>query len=67
MQGAVGDRIVVRSHHAGERDQHGMIVGVEGKAGAPPYRVHWEDGHEGLFFPGSDAVVEHDEPGPSRR
>jgi hypothetical protein len=21
--------------------------------------VRWEDGHEGTFFPGSDAVVEH--------
>jgi hypothetical protein len=28
--------------------------------GGPPYIVRWDDtGHETLFFPGSDAVVEH--------
>ena len=27
--------------------------------GAPPYVVKWSDGHEGLYFPGSDASVVH--------
>lgn len=67
MRGAVGDRIVVRGHRAGEHDQKGLILVVEGEAGEPPYRVRWEDGHEGLFFPGSDAVVEPARPSASSR
>jgi hypothetical protein len=59
MQAAVGDRLVVRSHHVGERDRSGLILAVEGDQGGPPYRMRWDDGHESLFFPGSDAVVEH--------
>jgi hypothetical protein len=25
----------------------------------PPYLVRWQDGHESLFFPSSDTLVEH--------
>lgn len=33
---------------------------MEGEDGAPPYLVRWDaDGHQGLFFPGADAVIEH--------
>ena len=33
---------------------------MHGEDGGPPFVVRWEDdGHEGLFFPGSDAVIEH--------
>ena len=60
MQAAVGDKIVVRGHRAGETDREAIILAVDGSDGAPPYRVRWsDDGHEGMFFPGSDAVVEH--------
>ena len=60
MQAAVGDKIVVRSHRVGEHDREAIILAVEGSDGGPPYRVRWnDDGHEGVFFPGADAVVEH--------
>jgi len=60
MQAAKGDRLVVRSHHVGERDRAGLILAVEGDEGGPPYLVQWDhDGHQSLFFPGSDALVEH--------
>ena len=59
MKATVGDRIVVRGHQVGGQDRHGTIVEVHGPDGAPPYLVRWSDGHEGLFFPGSDAGVEH--------
>jgi uncharacterized protein DUF1918 len=60
MRGAVGDRLVVKGHRVGEHDRGAQILAVEGKDGTPPYLVRWEDdGHEGLFFPGADAVVEH--------
>ncbi len=60
MRAAVGDRIVVPGHHVGDPVQEGEIVGVEGKEGGPPYHVRWlADGHEGLYYPGPDATVEH--------
>jgi hypothetical protein len=60
MRAAVGDRIVIKGHHVGEPDRDAEILEVRGPDGGPPYLVRWsDDGHEGLFFPGSDAVVEH--------
>ena len=59
MHAAIGDGLVVRSRHVGEPDKHAVILAVEGTNGAPPYRVRWDDGHEGVFVPGPDAVVEH--------
>ena len=60
MRAAIGDKIVVRGHRVGEHDREGVILAVEGVDGGPPYRVRWDDnGHEGVFFPGADAVVEH--------
>ena len=60
MRAAIGDKIVVRGHHAGEGDRDGVILAVEGTDGDPPYLVRWDgDGHQSLFFPGSDAHVEH--------
>ncbi len=44
----------------GEPDRDAEILEVRGEAGGPPYLVRWDDdGHEGLFFPGSDAVIDH--------
>ncbi len=60
MRAAIGDKIVVKGHHVGEHDREAVILDVEGSDGGPPYRVRWtDDEHEGVFFPGSDAVVEH--------
>lgn len=62
MNASVGDRIIVRGHQVGDPNRDGVIVEVHGADGQPPYVVRWSDGHEGLFFPGSDATVEHAEP-----
>ncbi|GCE37172.1 hypothetical protein Rhow_006582 [Rhodococcus wratislaviensis] len=35
------------------------VVEVHGENGEPPYLVRYDDGHEALVFPGSDAWVEH--------
>ena len=59
MQAQVGDRIVVRGHHVGEPDRDALVLGVQGADGAPPYRVKWSDGREGVYFPGTDARVLH--------
>jgi hypothetical protein len=59
MRASIGDRLVIKGHHLGEPDQGAEILEVRGEDGEPPYRVRWDDdGHEGLVFPGNDAVVE---------
>lgn len=63
MHASVGDRIIIKGHHVGEHDKDAEILEVRGSDGAPPYVVRWsDDGHEGLFFPGSDAQLQHFEP-----
>lgn len=44
--------------HVGEADRSGEIIEVKGTSGTPPYLVRFDDGHQGLVFPGPDAVVE---------
>lgn len=57
MHATVGDRILVHGRTVGAGERHGEIVEVRGENGAPPYLVRFEDGHEGLVFPGSDCEV----------
>jgi hypothetical protein len=60
MKAQVGDMLVVCGHRVGEPDRTGEVVEVRGEDGEPPYVVRWDDtGHEGLYFPGSDAHVQH--------
>lgn len=60
MKASIGDKIVVSGHHVGDVPREAEILAVEGEDGAPPYLVRWtDDGHEGVFVPGSDASVEH--------
>jgi hypothetical protein len=64
MKAQVGDRIVVHSHTTGRPDRDGEVLEVRGTDGGPPFLVRWaDDGHEGLVFPGPDAVVEHQKDG----
>lgn len=58
MRANVGDRIVITGHRVGEPERDGQILEVHGEDGGPPYLVRWSaDGHEGLYYPGSDASV----------
>jgi hypothetical protein len=60
MRASVGDRILVKGHHIGDADRDGEVLEVRGPDGGPPFLVRWGDtGHEALFFPGPDAVVQH--------
>ena len=54
-----GDLIMVERHRVGEGGRTGEILEVFGTADHLHYRVRWEDGHETLFYPGSDALVVH--------
>jgi hypothetical protein len=58
MMAHIGDRLLVHGHVVGQGDRHCEIIEVRGPAGAPPYLVRYDDGHESLVFPGSDAIVE---------
>jgi len=63
MQAKPGDRLMIKGHRVGDADKDAEILEVRGEHGQPPYLVRWTDaGHEGLFFPGSDAVIEHRRP-----
>jgi hypothetical protein len=55
----VGDLVVVDAHRLGESSRTGEILEVLGTAEDEHYRVQWEDGHESVFTPGSDAVIRH--------
>lgn len=60
MKAAVGDRITVRGHKVGDSNRDAEVIEVRGEDGGPPYVVRWDDdGHETLFFPGTDAYVHH--------
>jgi hypothetical protein len=59
VEANIGDHIRIQSQHVGETGRFGEVIEVRGDAGSPPYVVRWTDGHEGLFFPGPDALVEH--------
>jgi hypothetical protein len=60
VQANVGDRIIIKGHHTGQPERDGEILEVRGPDGGPPYLVRWSDtGEEGLFFPGSDASIQH--------
>jgi hypothetical protein len=59
MDATVGDEVVVRGRHVADEDRQGTITEVHGDHGTPPYLIRWQDGHESLFFPSSDTLVEH--------
>jgi hypothetical protein len=60
MHASVGDRIIIKSHHVGEPERDAEVLEVRGPEGEPPYVVRWGDtGHTTLFFPGSDAALQH--------
>ncbi|MEV8327746.1 MULTISPECIES: DUF1918 domain-containing protein [unclassified Kitasatospora] len=59
MHAAVGDQLHIHSRSVGMTDQKGEIVEVRGTDGEPPYMVRFEDGHEGLVYPGPDCAIEH--------
>jgi hypothetical protein len=54
-----GDLVVVTGHHVGEPERTGEILEVLGDPGHERFRVRWDDGHESIFYPGSDAHIQH--------
>jgi hypothetical protein len=67
MQAKVGDELTVMGRRQGDEERHGVITEVHGKDGSPPYLVRWRDGSESVFFPSSDALVQHHPAGTTSR
>jgi Domain of unknown function (DUF1918) len=60
MRASVGDRINIVSHRGHEPSRDCEVLEVQGAEGGPPYVVRWSDtGHTAMFFPGTDASVQH--------
>jgi len=53
----VGDLVIIASHRLGELERFAEILEVVETSTGQHYRVRWDDGHESIFFPGSDAIV----------
>lgn len=62
MDAHVGDRIIFESRKVGGGRKTGEVAEVMTGASGPHYRVRWEDGHESIVYPSTDAFVEA-EPG----
>jgi CBS domain-containing protein len=61
LHARVGDVLVVRGGHVGDRDRRAVIEEVRGADGGPPYVVRWTGEHDErthLYFPGPDAHIE---------
>jgi rRNA processing protein Gar1 len=54
-----GDVIVVDGRHVGDVRRVGEVLAVLGDAAHPHFSVRWDDGHETIYYPSSDAVVHH--------
>jgi len=57
MRASVGDEIVVDQSRVGAPPRKGEIIEVRGEGETVHYVVRWDDGHESVFFPSSDAHV----------
>jgi hypothetical protein len=57
VQAHPGDVLIIEGKTVGQAARRGTILEVRSADGLPPYWVRWDDGHEGLAFPGPDAHV----------
>jgi hypothetical protein len=52
-----GDVVAIHGHRVGEPERTGEILEVMGEPGHEHFRVRWDDEHESVFYPSSDAIV----------
>ena len=57
VRAKVGDVVAIHAHHLGEPERLGEILEVLGRPDHIHFRVRWDDDHESIFYPGSDASV----------
>lgn len=58
MDAHVGDRIVVEPRKVGGGRKTGEVAEVVNGTSGQHYRVRWDDGHESIVYPSTDAFVE---------
>ncbi len=66
MHAVAGDRIAIPGTHVGDAGRAGEVLEVRGPDGHPPYLVRWDDGHQGMCWPGPETRIQHEgrlEPG----
>lgn len=52
-----GSVVAIDGRHVGDAGRTGEILEILGEPGHEHYRVRWEDGHESVFYPSSDAHI----------
>jgi hypothetical protein len=58
LQAEPGDVLVIHGHTTGDHGRTGVILEVLDRAsGHEHYRVRWDEEHESLFWPASDASL----------
>jgi hypothetical protein len=57
MHAKPGDMLIVESQTVDRQQRQATILEVRSADGSPPYLVRWQDGHEGLVYPGPDAHI----------
>jgi hypothetical protein len=63
MKAQPGDRIVLAPVVVEGPVRDGEVLEARGPGGTPPFLVRWNDGHEGLIYPGPGAVLRIGAPG----
>ena len=57
MEAKIGDEIVIDARETGGSRREGEVLEVRRAGDVLHYVVRWDDGHESVFYPGSDAHV----------
>ncbi|HLE98668.1 MAG TPA: DUF1918 domain-containing protein [Gaiellaceae bacterium] len=57
-----GDWVVVHGRAVGKPGRTGQILEVLGEPGHEHYRVRWDEEHESIFYPSSDATIRKERP-----
>ncbi len=57
MHAQIGERLRIHGRQVGDPTREAEVIEVRGEGGGPPYLVRFDDGHEGLVFPGPDCEV----------
>ncbi|MGH2931777.1 MAG: DUF1918 domain-containing protein [Gaiellaceae bacterium] len=57
MHPKAGDVLAIHGHSLAEPERLAVILEVLGQPDHAHFRVRWDDGHESILYPGSDATV----------
>ena len=61
-QPQAGDWIEIHGHAQGEPPRTALVLEVLGEPGHEHYRVRWDEEHESILYPGSDATIRPQQP-----